>query len=838
MQFSSDQGPFARSPAPWCLGVILGTALQLQQPQLWSVAHYLALLVAGIGLALGAWKSRASLPYTALALLAAAHLAAAQAGWRASKFEAQALTPELEGRDLVVVGHVEGLPQPGTQSLRFRFLPDQAWQDGQLVVLPKRIALSWYAHRARAPGVTAPDEPDATDEEAERERAADWAARQPQALQAGQRWRLTVRLKAPHGQRNPHGDDHELRLWEQGVQAVGYVRTALRHPAPERLEVARGHWVERARQATRSAITLQVQDSSLAGVMSALVMGDQQAIERADWDVFRATGVAHLMSISGLHITLFAWLAGALLTLLWRLSVRWSPAWCLFLPAHRAGAWGGLMLAWAYAVFSGWGLPAQRTVLMLALVVWLRTSARHWPWPQIWCMAMAGLLLFDPWALRSAGFWLSFVAVGLLFATEDRSSSQARRPHTGVVSLLKRVTSTVLRLLREQWVMTLALAPLCLLLFQQVSLVGLLANVLAIPWVTLLVTPLALMGLLLPPCWALAATLLEALMVVLTPLAQIPWAILERPAAPWWCAAAGILGGLLLLMRWPWTLRLLGLPLLLPVLLWQHPRPPPGSFELLAFDVGQGSAVLVQTAGHSLLYDAGPRYSRESDAGHRVLVPALRALGVQLDLLMLSHSDTDHIGGAPAVLARQPDLPVLSSLTDEQVSLIGLRAHRPCRVGQSWRWDGVEFEVLHPTEEVARLERKPNARSCVLRITAAAGRGSALLTGDLETAQELQLSGRATLRADLLMAPHHGSRTSSSSALIEAVRPRIVLVQAGYRNRFGHPAAEIVERYRSHGVEVVETTRCGAATWRSLAPGEVHCQRQQVRYWQHRVPEP
>ncbi len=822
-----------RSPAPWALGVVLGSALQLQQPQLWPIEIYAALLPVGLLLALAAYRSRRAGVYTLLALLAAALLALAQAGWRASQFAGQALERQLEGRDLVVIGEVEGLPQPGAHALRFRLRPDQAWLEGRTVALPERIALSWYTYRPRSAARAAADEPDATEEQAER--ASDQAARQPQALQAGERWRMTVRLKAPHGQRNPHGDDHELRLWEQGVQAVGYVRTAARHEAPLRLESAQGHWVDRFRQATRMAIARQVEDASLAGVIAALVMGDQQAIERADWDVFRATGVAHLMSISGLHITLFAWLAAAALTALWRLSVRWSPAWCLWLPAHLAGAWGGLLLALAYAVFSGWALPAQRTVLMLAVVVSLRTSARQWPWPQVWLLAMACLVCFDPWALRSAGFWLSFVAVGLLFATDPGATDQARqRPRP---AWLTRTLSAGLKLMHEQWVMTLALAPLCLLLFQQISVVGLLANALAIPWVTLVVTPLALVGLLLPPAWDLAAFLLDLLMAALTPLSQLPWAILERPVAPWWCVAGGMLGGALLLMRWPWSLRLLGIPLMLPVLLWQHPRPLPGSFELLAFDVGQGSAVLVRTAGHSMLYDAGPRYTRESDAGHRVLVPALRALGVRLDLLMLSHSDTDHIGGAPALLARQPDLPVLSSFHEDHEGLARLQDHRACRAGQRWRWDGVDFEILHPTEEVARRERKPNARSCVLRITAAAGQGSALLTGDLEAAQEAELAQRSALRADLLLAPHHGSRTSSSPALIEAVQPRLVLVQAGYRNRFGHPAAEVMARYRGYGSEVIETVRCGAATWHSQTPAQVHCQRQQSRYWQHQVPE-
>ena len=831
------------SPAPWAAGVLLGTAWQLHQPQLWPVAAYAAVLgLAGLALTARYWV-RSGWGRALLALWAALLVALGQAGWRAAAFAEQALSPHLEGRDIVVTGRIDRSAPRGADAVRFHLAVERAELDGQSVPLPPLLALSWYARGAPlatvAPALPSAEEPDAIDEDAERQGLADQTRREPRRLQAGELWRMTVRLKAPHGQSNPHGFDQELRMWEQGVQAVGYVRTAARHAAPVRLAPARGHWIERARQATGAAIAQQVASPSQAGVIAALVTGEQQAIERADWDVFRATGVAHLMSISGLHITLFAWLAGALLTALWRASARWSPAWCLALPAHVAGAWGGVLLAAAYALYTGWAVPAQRTVWMLLIVVSLRLWARSWPWPQVWLFTMAVVLLMDPWAWMQAGFWLSFVAVALLFAV-DRHDHQAR-PITWSAPALRatlvRALGALVRLLREQWVITLALAPLTLWLFQQVSLVGLVANVLAIPWVTLVVTPLSLLGVLWAPVWSLSAWALEGLMAVLMPLSHLPWAILERAAAPWWCAAAGLLGGLLLVMPWPLAWRLLGLPLLLPVLLWQNPRPPIGQYEVLAFDVGQGSAVLVRTARHSLLYDAGPRYGRESNAGHRVLVPALRALGERLDLLVLSHSDTDHIGGAGAVLGWQPSTAVTSSLPPDHLLLQGLATHRPCRAGQRWQWDGVSFEFLHPSDEAAARLRKPNDQSCVLRVQGAPGQGVALLTGDLEAQQEAQLAQGSNLRADLLMAPHHGSRTSSSAALLEAVQPRAVVVQAGYRNRFGHPAAEVMARYQQANIRVVQTVHCGALTWRSSAPGQMHCQREQSpRYWHHRPP--
>lgn len=823
---------------PWALGVLVGTALQLQQAQLWPLAFYGFALVLALAAAWLAWSLRCHpIGFTVVAMACGCLLSFSQAGWRAQVFAGQAMPAELEGQDIEVVGRIQGLPQFMPEALRFGLTVELAHIDGRSVALPPDIALTWYRSRTAPPEPDALDEADATDGQIYRQALVEQARRQPQPVVPGERWRMTVRLKAPHGHMNPYGHDHELRLWEDGVGALGYVRTVARHPAPLRLDPPRGAWIDRARLATRSALLHKANGWPSAGVIAALVMGDQQAIERADWDLFRATGVAHLMSISGLHITLFAWLATAAVGALWRRSAAWSPVLCLAVPAHVAGACGGLLLATAYALYSGWAVPAQRTIFMLAVVVLLRLLARRWPWPAVWLLVMAAVLLMDPWALMQAGFWLSFVAVGFLFASEGRPQEQRS---SRVLPWMGRALTVAATFLREQWVMTVALAPLSLLLFQQVSVVGLLANILAIPWVTLLVTPLGLLGTVLPPLWEVAAWLMHILTQCLTPLAHAPWAVVERPAAPGWCAAGGLLGGLLCVMRWPGPLRLLGLALMLPVFLWQPPRPAPGQFEVLALDVGQGSAVLVRTAHYSLLYDAGPRYSRESDAGHRVLVPLLRALGLKLDLLVLSHGDSDHIGGAAAVLARQPGLAVLSSLPQDPALRAGPNPHQACRAGQRWRRDGVDFEILHPSESFASSTRKSNALSCVLMISAAGGR--ALLTGDLEAAQERQLvlqqEQEGALQAQWLLAPHHGSRTSSSAEFLDAVRPQVVVVQAGYRNRFGHPAESVVQRYQQRQIRLVSTVGCGAALWRSERPGQIDCQRDRSpRYWHHRPPD-
>jgi competence protein ComEC len=315
-------------------------------------------------------------------------------------------------------------------------------------------------------------------------------------------------------------------------------------------------------------------------------------------------------------------------------------------------------------------------------------------------------------------------------------------------------------------------------------------------------------------------------------LADWPFATWSAPAPPLWAGAAGVLGGLLLAARLPPALRLLGLPLMLPVLLWQPSRPPPGEFEVLAADVGQGNAVLVRTATHTLVYDAGPGYSRETDAGQRVLVPLLRAWGESVDTLVLSHRDSDHTGGAAAVLRMQPQARLVSSLEGEH-PLQALRPSTRCVAGQQWEWDGVRFEVLHPAAGDYALRVKPNALSCVLRVGHA--RARVLLAGDIERAQEAALAPQAGgLRADLLLVPHHGSRTSSTDAWLDAVQPWAALVQAGYRNRFGHPAPDVVDRYRARGIVLLASPQCGAAGWASRAPRVLRCERSaSPRYWRH-----
>ena len=796
------------------LGGVLGVAVQLQQAALSPLAVYMlcvALALAVYGLAAGKRGLRTLGWMAQVAVLVAGLLLGwGSTGWRAVVFARTALAPALEGRDLQVTGVVEGLPQTSEVGTRFTLRVERALLAGQPVQLPPRMSVGWYVTRYALLG------------------EAGGLQRTPAALQAGERWQFTLRAKAPHGSMNPHGFDYELWLWEQGVQATAYVRAGPKDPPPQNLGQTWRMPMAWARQTLRDRIVQAVPQPRAAGLLAALVVGDQSAMDHADWEVFRTTGVAHLVSISGLHITMFAWGASLLVGGWWRRSARR----CMVLPAPSAALLGGVVLACAYAVLAGWGVPAQRTCVMLATVALLRLCGARWPWPQVWMLACAVVVALDPWALLQPGFWLSFVAVGVLFATDSGAKSVV------FSSVIGWFFSKFGAVVREQWLITLALAPLSVLLFGQLSVVGLVANLLAIPWVTLVLTPLALLGVLLPAAWGLATYAADLLWWWLSALAAWPWAALSWPLPPLGWGALAVVGSVLCALPASWSLRALGLPLVLPALLWRPAAPAPGEFALLAADIGQGNAVVVRTAQHTLLFDAGPRYSTDNDAGQRVLLPMLKAQGLQLDTVVLSHRDTDHVGGAAAVLQVHPQADLRSSIEPTH-PLQQLRAAQRCEAGQQWVWDGVQLEFLHPQLADYVATAKPNALSCVLRISN--GRRTALLVGDIEAAQEARLvhawQGSDHLQADVLLVPHHGSKTSSTAAFLQAVAPRWAWVQTGYRNRFGHPAIPVVARYEALGITLVQSPRCGAMAWHSDDPQNVACTRvQEGRYWHHLVP--
>jgi competence protein ComEC len=796
--------------AACALAWLAGVAAQLQQATLWPMQWY-ALVVASALLLVALGQRLRRVPWLRGALMACAAcaLGLGVSGWHAGRLLDDALPPQLEGADVQLTGIVASLPQVGASGTRFRFEVESARWHGRPVTVPALLAIGWYRGWSDEAPLAGP-----IDE-----------------LRAGQRWRFTVRLRQPHGNLNPHGFDYELALLEQGVRATGYVRDA---PATL-LDASAGHPVERLRQRVRDAIYAHVGDRRAAGVLAALAIGDQGAIERDDWDLFRNTGVAHLMSISGLHVTMFAWLSGALIGAAWRRSAKAMRR----LAAPSAARWGGLAAATAYAFFAGWGVPSQRTVWMLATVTLLQAGGLRWPWSLVLLSAAFVVTLFDPWALTQPGFWLSFTAVGLLMASSAASGTSREGGDEGATGWRRwpsRFAASLRGGVRTQVVATLGLTPLTLVFFQQVSLVGFLANLVAIPLVTLVITPLALAGIVAAPLWSLAAAIVQALDALLARLAAAPGsAVWTVAVAPWWAQLAGLLAAVLVVLPLPWRARLVAVPLALALLVPPLSLPSEGSFDVVAADVGQGTAVLVRTRRHALLFDTGPQYSRESDAGQRVLVPLLRSRGERrLDLLVLRHRDSDHVGGARTLLDAIDVDSLSSSLEDGHPLLDVARGAHRCVAGQRWRWDGVDFAVLAPAADDYERTLRPNAMSCVVRV--AGGGRSVLLTGDIEREQEATLLAvhGAALRSDVLVAPHHGSKTSSTAPFLDAVRPTIAVFQAGYRNRFGHPAEEVLDRYRERGIAIVASPACGAWQWRTDGAEAGTCQRDIARrYWHH-----
>jgi competence protein ComEC len=639
-------------------------------------------------------------------------------------------------------------------------------------------------------------------------------------------------LKRPHGNVNPGGFDLEAWLLQRGLRATGHVQAPAASARRDAFAGRPADHVQRARERIRERIIRALDGRPYAGVIVALAIGDQRAIPEAQWTVFNRTGVGHLVSISGLHVTVFATFAGGLAYALARRSVRLTTR----LPARKAATAVGVAFATAYVLLAGAEVPAVRTLLMLGIAgagVWLGrpgTAAIVWLW------AMAGVLAWDPWAPLTPGFWLSYGAVAMLLYAGTGRLRDAVPAHRW-----QRVRAAVREGARAQWVVTLGLTPLTLALFQQSSLVAPIANAVAIPVVTLGVVPPALAGILLPfdlP-FVVAHAVLAPLMGLLDVLAALPDATWQQHAPPPWTVvvACGAIAWILSPRGVPG--RAWGAVGLAPLVIATPPPLADGAFRLTVLDVGQGLAVVVETRRHTLVYDTGPRYTDVADAGGRVVAPFLRASGLRrADGVIVSHQDLDHAGGARSLLLGTPVGWFASSLADTHpVAVLARERSRAltCIAGQSWTWDGVRFTMLHPTTaEYDDAYAKTNDLSCVVRIDSA--HGSALLAGDVEARSESSLLRLppALLHADVVVVPHHGSRTSSTHAFVRAVAPALAIIGCGYRNRFGHPRADIVARWTNAGVRVVRTDLEGAIALTLAADVPLSPQsarRERARYW-------
>ena len=621
-------------------------------------------------------------------------------------------------------------------------------------------------------------------------------------VKSGERWRVAVKLKRPAGLLNPHAFDYDAWLLAQRIGATGTVKDG------ELLSEARWAWRDGIRQRLQA-----VDAQGRTGVLTALVLGDGSGLSRQDWQVLQDTGTVHLLVISGQHIGLLAGvvyllIAGLARYGLWPNRLPWLPWACGLAFAAALG----------YGLLAGFEVPVRRACLMIGLVLLWRLRFRHlgaW-WPLL--LALNGVLLLEPLASLQPGFWLSFAAVAVLIFTFSGRLGPWRWWQTWT---------------RAQWLIAIGLGPLLLVLGLPISLSGPLVNLLAVPWISLLVLPPALLGTLLLPVpyvgegllW-LAGGLIDGLFRGLAWVAgQVPaWV----PAAiPLWVWGLGALGAFLLLLPRGVPLRPLGWPLLLLLIFPPRSEIPEGVADIWQLDVGQGLAILVRTRHHTLLYDAGPRFG-DNDLGERVVLPTLRKLGVDgIDLMLISHAHADHAGGARAVAQ---GLPVKHVLGGEPAELPNEWQAAGCESGRRWTWDGVNFELWQWAHA-----RESNPKSCVLQIEASGER--MLLTGDIDMAAERALlESPLAIPTDWLQSPHHGSRSSSSMALLDRLRPKAVLISRGQGNSFGHPHPTVLARYQKYGMAIYDSADQGAIhlqLGRFEAPRSMRLER---RFWRDPPP--
>ncbi|UVK87015.1 DNA internalization-related competence protein ComEC/Rec2 [Pseudomonas sp. B21-051] len=670
------------------------------------------------------------------------------------------LPEALDGETRWVEGRVIGLPQTSEGVVRFELADARSRHEK----LPSLMRLAWYAGPP---------------------------------LNSGERWRLAVKLKRPGGLLNPDAFDYEAWLLAQRIGATGTIKDG------QRLAEANWAWRDSIRQRL-----LEVDAQGRGGALAALVLGDGSGLSREDWQILQNTGTVHLLVISGQHIGMLAaviylLVAGLARLGLWPLRWPWLPWACGLAFAAALG----------YGLLAGFDVPVQRACVMVGLVLLWRLRFRHlgaW-WPLL--LAFDALLLLDPLASLRPGLWLSFAAVGILIFTF--------RGRLGAWKWWQTWT-------RAQWLIALGLCPVLLALNLPIAPSGPLANLLAVPWVSLLVLPPALLGTLLLPVpyvgagllW-LAGGLIDWLFRGLSVIAGA-WPAWISPSLPWWGLLIGCLGAVLLLLPRGVPLRPLGWPLLLILLAPPRERVAEGLADVWQLDVGQGLAILIRTRHHALLYDAGPRFG-DFDLGERVVLPALHKLGVnRIDLMLLSHADADHAGGALAV---SRGLKVTRVISGDPPGLPAILQAEACESGRQWQWDGVRFQLWQWS-----AAHDSNQRSCVLQIEANGER--LLLTGDIDTAAERGLlESPLAVPTHWLQAPHHGSRSSSSMALLRALRPHSVLISRGQGNSFGHPHPLVLARYRQQGLRIYDSAQHGAIHLRLGSFQSPWLMRQPRRFW-------
>lgn len=686
------------------------------------------------------------------------------------------LADNLQSQDVRVQGTITSLPHQQDNRISFDFKVSQAG-DG----IPGKIRLNWYYP--------------------------------PKAVKAGQAWDMTVRLKKPHGRSNPGGFDYEAWLFSNHIGATGYVRPK---PMPQQItpSFAISRYIAWCRQTISDRLDLVLPASNQLGIIKALTIGSQDLISQQQWEVFRATGTVHLMVISGSHISLVAGLVFFV--------VRRSWGWLgiLRVSPQNLAALAAWLAALFYAALAGFSVPTQRAILMLSVGLWSIAWQRNIAPMQILMLALLVVILFDPLALLSAGFWLSFAAVALLMYVSSARLGRAKYW----------LQATKLHL-----AMTIGLAPVLLVFFQRVSVIAPLANWLAVPLIGVIVTPLCLLaaGLaFISPALAKAILwpmdqLLEGLFWLLQQMASWPLATLSCLQPPWYGILFAILGVLLLLAPKGMPARYLSPFLFLPLFFVSAAKPKSGEIWLTLLDVGQGLSAVIQTQNHTLVFDTGAKFSELYDMGEAVVLPFLTHQAVNyIDTLIISHGDNDHIGGADTLLQSI----LIKHSYSSVAGWVEKTAGQYCKAGQSWQWDEVEFTILSPGTESFDTE---NNNSCVLKVS---GKNfSFLLPGDIEQRAESRLVAQygSDLSSSVLIAPHHGSKTSSSLSFLEQVNPEVILVPSGYMNRFGFPHQQVLQRYQSRNIKYFDTSKNGAISLKTDEQSlSIELARQvQKKYW-------
>lgn len=696
------------------------------------------------------------------------------------------LSDDLIGRDIQLTGYIASLPVQGQRAVRFEFDVEQVMKS-PLAAFPDRIRLSWYK-------------------------------KELPALAVGQRWRFTVRVKPPRNFFNPGSFEYAGWLLQKRILATGYIRDR----AENRLlsDQAFVYPVQRLRQAIRNKLLQHLAHHPLEPVIRGLVIGDRSDMQSDDWSVLRNTGTVHLLAISGLHIGLIAGLAFVVFRMLWS---RCSYC-CLYLSAPRAAAIFAWLIAVGYAGLAGFAIPTQRAVLMLTVVFGATVLQRQTRPSNVLAIALLLILLLDPFAVLAAGFWLSFFAVVLIYY---------------LLMSLAQNQSRWYRWMRMQGFISIGLLPVVVLFFQQAPILSPLTNLIAVPWISLVIVPAALFSVLMmfihPGagrwCLELTTDALGWLWQVLELFSRLDMNVVYMPAPGLFSLILAVAGLLVLFLPRGLPIRGLGLFLCLPLVFVTPSAPAKGELRLTLLDVGQGLSAVIQTHRHVMVFDTGPKYSAHFDTGQAVVVPYLRSFGVnKIDQMIISHGDNDHIGGANSLLR---ELEVKRLHTSVPARFADQTAER-CLAGQHWVWDGVTFEVLYPRDVDYESGMAENDLSCVVQVRTADHQ--VLLTGDIEASAEAFLLERygEKLRSSVLVIPHHGSRTSSTEAFVSTVRPAIALLPAGWRNRFRLPNRQVVERYHLAGANIYSSAEHGAVSLTLGSEVSIQAHRQKARrYWHY-----